>query len=220
MTWIKICGITNTNDAFLAADVGADMLGFIFAPESPRYISPEKARYIIRHVHSTFGPRAPLCIGVFVAENMNPAEISSQCMESGIDAAQLVGLMDDRTLTNLFTPAYAVIRPRDVEEAQYLWENYEQRDLSPRLPTLQVDTYQPGKYGGTGQLGIEDVIKHVSERAKRLMLSGGLTPNNVGDFVSYFKPWAVDVVSGTELNPGVKDPTKVHDFIRAVRAAQ
>lgn len=218
MTWVKVCGITNTNDAFLVAEVGADMIGFIFSPESPRYISPEKARYIIRHVHSTFGPRSPLCIGVFVAEDITAAEISTQCMESGVDAAQLVALSDWRVLTGLFIPAYAGVRPQTIEEAKFSAEEFEQKDLSARLPTLQLDTYHPEMYGGTGITPIAEVAQFLSERTKRLMLSGGLTVNNVGDYVNQFKPWAVDVVSGTEASPGVKDPVKVHDFVQAAKS--
>jgi phosphoribosylanthranilate isomerase len=219
MTWVKICGITQSDDAHFAVEAGADMLGFIFSPSSKRYIRPDHACDITQSIHETFGPRAPLCVGVFVATEQTIVQISSECLVSGVDAAQIVGLNDPRPLTRLWAPAYACIRPQTREEAAEQAERLELSDISARLPTLQIDAFHPNLNGGTGETASLEVATYLSQRTRRLMLSGGLNPDNVAEYIRAVRPWAVDVASGVERGPGVKDHEKVQSFIRNAKSA-
>lgn len=219
MTWVKICGITNLDDALSAADAGADMLGFIFNRQSRRYVEPDVVGQIVHEVHTAFGPRAPFCIGVFVGSELSAVEMSTTCLLSGVDAAQVVGLTDPRPLHRLWIPAYACIRPQTETEALQEMQRFELDDLPARLPTLQLDAYHPDLPGGSGLTPAEEVVRVLIQNAERLLLSGGLTPDNVSDFVSTFAPWGVDTASGTETTPGTKDPLKVRDFIQAAKSS-
>lgn len=216
MTRIKICGLTNRQDALFAAQAGADLLGFIFAPVSKRYITPEAGQQIIAEIKASLGENAPICVGVFVTQASTPAMIAAQCVVAGVDAAQIVGL-DSVAWLDVDVPAYACIRPETTEIATTQATLFEQLDLPEFLPSLQVDTFHPTLYGGTGETASEDVAKALSQRTRRFMLAGGLTPENVGHYVESVRPWAVDVASGTEASPGKKDLQKVRDFIEAVK---
>ncbi len=216
MIIVKICGITTLADAQFAAENGADLLGFIFAPVSKRYISPQAARPIIDAIHAQYWAR---CVGVFVVEmDTTAADIEAICRESGVDAAQLVGDFVDNVAPMLQTPAYITIRPESAVEAQLLATIYERPDNPLHLPTLQLDAFHPNLYGGTGETAAIDVAQALAQQTQRLMLSGGLTPDNVAQYVAAVRPFAVDVASGTEAHPGQKDPAKVSRFIQAAKS--
>lgn len=217
MTKVKICGLTTIEDALYAAEQGADLLGFIFAPVSKRYIQPAQAAQIIRQIREAMPDHAPLCIGVFVAEHMTAAEIFSQCQISGVDAAQLVSLERAALVKELEFPAYVGVRPETPSQAIADVAQFDRADLIEPLPSLQLDTFVPGQHGGTGETAPPDVIRTVAAHTQRLMLSGGLTPDNVVEFIALAKPYAVDVSSGTEASPGKKDPNKVRAFIQAAK---
>jgi phosphoribosylanthranilate isomerase len=220
MTVVKICGLTRYDDTLLAAQAGADLLGFIFAPVSKRHIDPAQAGTITRRLRETLGASTPLCVGVFVVENgTDAALINAQCEASRVDAAQLVGLSDLALPAGLDIPAYVCIRPATAEQAQREAELFERPDLPARLPTLQLDAFHPTLYGGTGATAAQEVIRQAAGQARRLMLAGGLTPDNVADAIRMARPWAVDVASGTEASPGQKDPGKVRDFIQAAKGS-
>ncbi len=217
MTQVKICGITNLDDALLAAEAGADMLGFIFAEVSKRYITHETAHPIIEQVKEL--NHAPLCIGVFVvADGMSPADVLAQCQISGIDAAQIVDMSAPEFLTQLDFPAYGCIRPATPEQAMQETAQFEHLDQSPNLPTLLLDAFHPKLYGGTGHTAPKAIARAVSQQSSRLMLAGGLNPDNVAEYIRDVQPWAVDVASGTEATPGKKDPAKVREFIQAAKS--
>lgn len=220
MTHIKICGLTTFEDAHHAAQQGADMLGFIMAPVSKRYIKPEAAREIIRALRKALGNTTPLCVGVFVAADLSPAEVAAQCQTATVDAAQVVGLDDPGWLAGLAVPAYGCIRPATMDDALAQTRRFARPDLPDSLPTLQVDAFHPTLYGGTGQTTPDDVALTVRRHTARLMLSGGLTPDNVAGYVRRIRPWAVDVASGTEASPGRKDPQLVTAFIQAVQSVK
>lgn len=207
MIQVKICGLTMLDDALYAAEMGADMLGFIFATVSKRYISPDAAQPIIAHIRQKFAERAPLCVGVFVADG----DIEEACRKSGVDAAQVVGMAQH--LSQLTVPVYACIRPETAEQALIETAQFELRNNPPDLPTLQLDAFHPNLYGGTGHTAPKAVMQAVVKKTARLMLAGGLTPENVVEFIREVQPWAVDVASGTETAPGKKDFTKVRKFI-------
>ena len=217
MTRIKICGLTTYEDAHHAAVSGADMLGFIMAPVSKRYIEPTVVRAIIDRLRVELGNDVPTCVGVFVAKDLSPDDLEQQSQSAGVDAAQVVGVADSDWLHALTIPAYGCIRPASIQQAEREARHFERITLPKHLPTLQVDTFHPMLYGGTGETTPVEIAVALKHQTQRLMLSGGLTPENVADYVRQVNPWAVDVASGTESQPGQKDPRKVETFIAAVR---
>ncbi len=218
MTVVKICGLTNLDDALFAAQQGAELLGFIFAPVSKRYITPKEAQPIVQAIHQQTQAR---CIGVFVVtDEVDAVQINQACQISGVDAAQVVGENLDNIVPLLQKPAYITIRPSSTVEAQLEATIYERLENPPYLPTLQLDAFHPDLYGGTGQTATLEIAKAVAQQTQRLMLSGGLTAENVAEYVTAIRPFAVDVASGTEAKPRYKDPEKVKRFIQAAKSVQ
>jgi phosphoribosylanthranilate isomerase len=214
---VKICGITNADDAFIAAEAGADLLGFIFYPKSPRYIPPKTAASITGAVRGSLGIHRPQFVGVFVNEPV--ARVRRLLDSVGLDLAQLHGREPSAAIQELAPRAYKAIRPQTQSQAQAELDAY--RDSmpdDPKLPQLLVDAYHPRQMGGTGQQANAELARRLSRRV-RLLLAGGLTPDNVAAAIREIRPWGVDVSSGIERSPGVKDPARVRAFIQAVRAA-
>ncbi len=218
MTRIKICGVTTLDDALRCAVAGADLLGLNFYPSSPRYLAPEKARALVAGLRGILGTACPLLVGVFV--NADASTIASILTEVGLDAAQLSGDEPPETLAALDGRAFKALRPRDVPDARAsALSALPHAPGDDRLPALLVDAYHPLLYGGTGEQASEDVARAVIEIAPRVMLAGGLTPENVAQRVRAIRPWGVDVASGVERAPGVKDFERVRAFIAAVKSA-
>ncbi|HNT73420.1 MAG TPA: phosphoribosylanthranilate isomerase [Anaerolineae bacterium] len=219
MVYVKICGITNLEDARVATAAGADFLGFIFYPPSPRYIAPEPAGEIVRAIRAEFGDVAPRCVGVFVDEPMDA--VRAAIAAASVDLAQLHGAETPGMVMALAPHAFKALRPQTLTEAQ---ENFAVYRLPPtvyRLPStpdLLVDAYHPQQMGGTGQVTDLEMARWLAERC-RLLLAGGLTPDNVADAVAQVRPWGVDVSSGVEAAKGKKDHAKVRVFIRAAKNA-
>jgi phosphoribosylanthranilate isomerase len=216
MTWIKICGMTNLEDALVAVEAGADAVGFVFYEKSPRYIRPEAAREIVEKL-----PAKLEKVGVFVNETEN--SISYVADEAMLTAVQMHGDDEDPHIADLvvgFRPhirilaAVSMQRPNPVEWAR-MW--------NPNVVhAFLADSGSPSQHGGTGRAfdwaassGAIGQIKKLG----RLVLAGGLTPDNVAAAIDIIKPWGVDVASGVESRPGKKDPEKVRAFVKAVRAA-
>ena len=211
MTWIKICGITRVEDALAAAEAGADAIGFVFYPPSPRAVAPERAADIAAAL-----PPGVEMVGVFVNESVaRMAEIRALV---GLDSIQLHG--DEGPEIALALPG-EVIRavrtaPRDLEEAARL----------ARYPAtaLLVDGERAGFYGGTGTPASQSAIA-AARRARRWILSGGLTPDDVAAKIAALVPWGVDVSTGVEVPtdvggaPGIKDSYRIAAFVAAVRAS-
>ncbi len=200
---IKICGITRVADALAAERLGADALGFVFFPKSPRYVSPEDAREICRQT-SPFVAR----VGVFVnREREFIEEIVTMC---GLSAVQLSG---DEPADFLADTPFPVIRAVRIKDGGDI------RSLAglPSGDTLVLDTFAPGSYGGTGVPFDWDLLEG-GIGGRRIVMAGGLTPENVGEAVRRFRPYGVDVASGVEERPGIKDHIKIGRFIRAVRS--
>jgi phosphoribosylanthranilate isomerase len=218
MTRVKICGVTTVADALFCAEAGAALLGLNFYPPSPRFLPPEAARLITDELRRTLGPRCPLLVGVFV--NASAGEIAQAIEIAGLDAAQLSGDESPATVAALDRRAIKAIRPRTRAEA------LEQAALfaasmpgDERLPSLLVDAYHKDLYGGTGEQAGREVAVAVRQQVPRLLLAGGLTPENVADRVRAIQPWGVDVASGVESGqPGIKDPAKVAAFIAAAQS--
>lgn len=216
MMQVKICGITTTEDALHAAAQGADMLGFIFADVSKRFVAPTEAQPIIAAVNAKYP--AVRCIGVFVVlPNMPAAKIDDAARRAGVHAAQIVGELTSEFLGALNTTYYVSSRPRTVEEAHSEAERFNHPMQRDDLPTLHLDAFHPTLYGGTGETAALDVARALAADTPRLMLSGGLNADNVADAIAQVRPWAVDVASGTEQAPGRKDPEKVTQFIQVAK---
>jgi phosphoribosylanthranilate isomerase len=199
---IKICGITNHTDAMAAEELGADALGFIFHPGSPRFISPENARAICRELSPFLGR-----VGVFV--NRNEDFILETVSRCGLSAVQLSGDEPADFLADAPLPVLRAVRLKRRKDLQTLADY-------PAGSTFVLDTFVPGTYGGTGVPFDWDLLENIVG-PYRIIVAGGLTPNNVSEVLSRFRPYGVDVASGVEESPGVKDHRKMRRFIQTIR---
>jgi phosphoribosylanthranilate isomerase len=217
MTRVKICGITTLEDAFIAVEAGADMLGFNFYAPSPRYLTPAACRAITDDLRAQLGASCPLLIGVFVNE---PAagEIVTQ---AGLDYAQLHGDESPEALAALAGRAFKAIRPRTVEEvAAQAAVFLPHAPVGDHTPALLVDAYHKDQYGGTGERTSLRIAQAACKATPRLLLAGGLMPDNVAELVRAFRPWGVDVASGVEgATKGRKDSAAVQAFMTEVKIA-
>jgi phosphoribosylanthranilate isomerase len=198
---VKICGITNYEDAAAAIDMGADLLGFNFYPKSPRYITPEKATEIIRKL-SAFTD----IVGVFVNESIEKIhEIKEQCQ---LDWIQLHG-DEDPEFCNEFRShnvkimkAIRVKDQKDVERAEDFFTD-----------AILLDAFNPKKYGGTGVSFDWNIIGHIG---KRIFLAGGINPDNAAKAIE-LGVYGIDVCSGIEAKPGKKDYKKMKKLFDNIR---
>ncbi|MBI5826367.1 MAG: phosphoribosylanthranilate isomerase [Deltaproteobacteria bacterium] len=200
---VKICGIISMEDASVAFEGGADAVGFIFYRKSLRYITPLAASRIVEGL----GPFITT-VGVFV--NESPEEIKAAISISGIDCVQLHGEEGPRDCLGYGLDVIKAIRVRDSSDIERL-EDF-------RVSAYLLDTYREGMHGGTGEAFDWDIAVE-AKRSGRVILSGGLDPDNVGEAVRRVRPYAVDVSSGVESAPGRKDPDRVLRFIKEARAA-
>lgn len=200
---IKICGITNIEDALLAVELGADALGFIFS-ESKRKITLSEAEKIASCL-----PPFVTCVGVFVNEfSEKVAEIFLNCK---INAFQLHGDETPFYCQNfLNTTVIKGFRMKDEKSLEKI-KDYETVDA------ILLDAFTEGEFGGSGKTFDWNLAVKAKKFQKPIILSGGLTPENVSEAISKVKPYAVDVCSGVELYPGKKDPQKMKLFIREVK---
>lgn len=205
MTRIKICGITNYEDAQCAVQSGADALGFVFA-ESPRQITPEKAGEITRRL----GPFIT-AVGVFVDR---PAEEVRRVLEvSGCTVAQLHGGESEDYVGSLAPySVVSVVRVRGTLDGADVARYKGAR-------AILLDTYVAGRAGGTGRRFDPALASRLVQEGYRVIMAGGLTADNVGEVVAAVRPYGVDVSTGVESAPGRKDHEKLARFVAAVRAA-
>ncbi len=204
MTRVKICGITNPEDALSAVEAGADALGFVFFKESPRHIFPEEAAGIIAQL-----PPFVQVVGLFVNEQADQVnEIADLCRLDlvqlhGDETAAYCGQIRRRILKALRVRSLTCLDPiSDYRTAGFL-----------------LDAYSPSFYGGTGTAFNWEIAAEAVKRHQRIILAGGLTPENVAAAIGQVRPWGVDVSSGVETAPGKKDPHKVRAFIRNAKEA-
>lgn len=198
MVKIKICGITNVDDALHAVTCGADALGLVFYAKSPRYVMPEQARTIIAAL-----PPFVTTVGLFV--NEAPQRIREIADFCGLDVIQLHG--DEGTESCDFAPR-RTIKALRVKDAASLAGH-----AAFQVSALLLDAWVAGAYGGTGEVFNWSLAAEVA-RQRPVILAGGLVPENVAAAVQAVRPYAVDVSSGVEATPGRKDPAKVAAFIR------
>ena len=205
MTKIKICGIKKIDDALDAMDAGADLMGFNFYPKSPRYIDVGTCRDIMA-VMRKYGHI--IYVGVFVNA---PLEQVRATMEiCGLNLAQLHGDETSEMVKSFHGKAFKAFRgvPQSINDF-----------VRDQAPALLLDASVKGAYGGTGTTADWTAAAELA-RQYPLLLAGGLTSENVGEAVRHVQPWGVDVASGVESSPGVKDASKMKAFVNAVRSAK
>jgi phosphoribosylanthranilate isomerase len=214
MTWVKICGMTNLEDALVAVDAGADAVGFVFYEKSPRNVSVDTAREIVAKL-----PQRIDKIGVFVNEEAE--RVSAITDQAGLTAVQFHGdewksPQEYAVNRDAFFCLPALEMVRDPATAIRSLRNVES---FPNLIGFLLDSGTTEKRGGTGKVfPWGDALSFSSLKAlRRIVIAGGLTPSNVGQAVEHLEPFGVDVVSGVEARPGKKDPQKVRAFVQAVR---
>ena len=213
-TRIKICGITREEDLRAAVAQGADALGFVFYPKSPRYVTPERFGALTQGL-------APYVSSVALFVNASVDEVRAVVDAGPVALLQFHG---DETMEECARIAAAVKRPfvhayrvkPDTAPADLLECELAYRTASPWFSSLLLDAYVDA-YGGAGKVFDWSLIP--KELAPRVVLSGGLSVQNATDAVARVRPWAVDISSGVEASKGIKDARKIADFIAAVRAA-
>ena len=211
MTKVKICGLTNLDDAVVAAEAGADYLGFIFYPPSKRAADEKAVQCIASHLRSL--PNCPQLVGVFV--NVSAETIHQTLNFCDLDLAQLHG---EEPIEDLHNPplkdrAYKAIRPKTKQAALDQSTTYTLLSPLEHLPSLLIDGYHPDLYGGTGETSDWEMARRLTSTMPKLMLAGGLTPSNVADAIQQVQPWCVDIASGVEASPGIKDHATLKQFI-------
>ncbi|MDP8230976.1 MAG: phosphoribosylanthranilate isomerase [Candidatus Gorgyraea atricola] len=208
---VKFCGITSARDAEKAVAVGADALGFVFFKESPRYISPKDAGDIIRRL-----PPYVSAVGVFVNEDLGFIE---ECVERyGLNAVQLHGDEDVK-----YCLGFKSLRFKGIKLIKAIRvKDKESLDSIEECPAdaFLLDAYISSVYGGTGKGFDRTLAVLAKEYDRRIIISGGLTSDNVYDIVKEIRPYAVDVSSGIESSPGKKNVELMEEFIKEVRRAE
>jgi phosphoribosylanthranilate isomerase len=223
MTLVKICGISEAKHARLAAALGADFIGMVFAP-SRRQVTIGQAKRIadglrkngsplhetsISAIEAALREKQPLLVGVFADQDSDT--INAIAAECGLDLVQLSGSEPWEMNEHVRLPILKCMKVRDGETAEQLMVHFHGGAV------LLLDPFVPGTYGGTGRTLDWHVAAKVAEQTPTV-LAGGLTPENVGEAVRKVQPWAVDVSSGVETD-GVKDPGKIRAFIAAAKGA-
>ena len=203
MTKIKICGITRPDDAQLASEYGARMIGMIFYDKSPRFISNSAAEKIVQIL-----PEEVLPVGVFV--NPEVEEISSIIDNTGIRAVQIHGKFNSDEVNNLKLPliqAYSISDKNDFDSIRQNGSDY-----------FLLDNKELNRYGGTGKTFDWELIP-TDLRKDRMILAGGITAENAAEAISKINPAFLDVSSGVESSPGIKDKMKLEQLFEAVERA-
>ncbi len=202
MTKIKICGITNAEDAKKAAELGADALGFIFFKKSPRRIDKETAREIIKSL-----PPFIAKVGVFVDEKEDIVrDTRSYC---SLTALQFHG-NETKEYCAQFNNVIKAFRIKDKKDLDRV------REYEPHVSAILLDTYSKNQIGGTGKTFDWSILDRLDTK-KPLILSGGITEKNAKTAISATKPYAIDSASGTESEPGKKDHIKMKNLINTVK---
>lgn len=209
---VKICGVTTPADARHAAEAGADAVGLNFYPKSPRFLTPGAAATIVREL-----PPFTVPVGVFVG--MPLRQVCSVAFQLGLRGVQTY---DDRPPAEDSFPFAHVpaFRVADAGQLDAVRRFVEMARAAGRPPSaVLIDSFVPGQMGGTGHVAPWHLLAGFDPGVP-VILAGGLTPENVAEAIAAVRPWGVDVASGVESSPGVKDPDRVERFVRAVRESR
>jgi len=201
MVKVKICGITNLEDALVAVEAGADALGFVFFQASPRHITPELASNIIRRI-----PPFIQTVGLFVNEALTIVNATAD--SCGLDIIQLHGEESPDYCNGVTRRVLKALRVRDLTSLEPMADY--------RVSAFLLDAWSPSAWGGTGQTFNWDIAASASEQG-RIVLAGGLTVENITEAIKQVRPHGVDVSSGVESMPGIKDAKKIKEFIRKAK---
>jgi len=208
-TRVKICGITRMEDATLAVELGAAALGFNFYPQSPRYIAPQAAREIIVRL-----PPLVMAVGIFANET-DGAHIATIARAAGVTVVQLHG-----PASPLPGPGSEGLDGFTVLHAIAVWKGFKPELLQHlKANAFLLDAFDPALHGGTGKTFDWSVARE-AKKFGTIILAGGLTPENVGRAIREVEPYGVDVASGVESAPGIKDPAKLRAFFAEVAKAE
>ena len=205
MVRIKICGITSHDDACTAIACGADALGFVFHGPSPRNLSPDVAADIISSL-----PPFVQTVGLFV--NEKPAAVNRIADRCGLDVVQLHGEESPEECAAVNRRVIKAFRVRDSSVLENI--------LYYPVAACLLDAWSPVAHGGTGTTFNWDIAADAVRRGHRIILAGGLTPDNIAAAVQTVAPYGIDVSSGVETAPGIKDPTRIRDFIARARCTE
>ncbi len=207
MTLIKICGITNLDDALAAVAAGADALGFNFYKPSPRYVTPRNAREIMDQL-----PGELMTVGVFVNEE-SPESVRNIAAEAGVAAFQLHG--DE-------SPGYCrELADRFVIKTLAVSANFDSQMVHAyETEAIMLDTKDNALRGGTGRRFDWSIAKQVNQLGKKLFLAGGLSPDNIAEAIAMVRPYAVDACSALEDKPGIKNHARLRAFVDVARSVQ
>jgi phosphoribosylanthranilate isomerase len=218
--WIKICGNTSAADALLAADAGADAVGFVFAA-SPRHVTESEVAGIVARL-----PKTVETIGVFVDAVFDEIYAAVRmCHLTGVQlhwdaAAGLPARLKSHLGRELRVLRVVHFGEGEAERVAKLAAAYEK---DPNVDGVLIDSRTVAAAGGTGvayDWGLAAKTAFQNAKERKLVVAGGLTPENVGEAIAALRPWGVDVVSGVEAEPGRKDPLKVREFVKRARAAE
>ncbi len=201
---VKICGITRAEDAGVAAELGASAVGFIFIRTSPRYLEPGRAKKIVQHL-------PPFVTPVGIVSHISRPEALAIVASSGVRCLQLHENDRRQEIGELPVPHYPVFRVSPEFKVDML------RVIT--TSAFMLNTYVDGTLGGTGKTFDWNVAVEAKQYG-RLILSGGLNPENIGDAVRKVGPYAVDASSGVERSPGIKDHDKLEAFFKAIRESK
>jgi phosphoribosylanthranilate isomerase len=196
--FVKICGITRVEDAHAAVDAGARAIGFVFWPESPRFVDPYRARSIVATLPAFVTP-----VGLFV--NQQVEYVAGVAALARLGAVQLHG---DETVEYAAAIRHPTIKALTLGDRVDAW---------PEQITILLDAHDPSKRGGTGRTIDWTAAAAIAAR-RRVLLAGGITPDNVGEAIGRVRPFGLDVSSGVERSPGVKDHKKINALFEAVHA--
>jgi phosphoribosylanthranilate isomerase len=202
---VKICGLTNLDDALAAAEAGADAVGFVLYRKSPRFVDPSTVRMIVRAL-----PPFVMPVGVFVNESV---ESVRDTMDScGLALAQLHGDESSAYCEEVGRPVLKALRVKDRISALAIAEFQGRAGVRGFV----LDAFSDQAYGGTGTLADWSLVAEIAKTC-RILLAGGLTPDNVADAIKAVRPYGVDVSSGVESSPGKKDHGRMRAFLQATR---
>ena len=211
MVRIKICGVTTPADARFAVEAGADAVGLNFYPKSPRYVTPERAAALVRALPAFTAP-----VGVFVGMPMR--QVCAVAYQLGLRGVQTYD--DDPPAEDTFPFAHVpAFRVKDATGLDYVRRFIEATQTCGRPPAaVLIDSHVEGVMGGSGRCAPWELLRGFDVGVP-LILAGGLTPENVAEAITVVRPWGVDVASGVESAPGVKDSEKVVKFVKNARTA-
>ena len=202
MVKVKICGITSLDDALTAVEAGADALGFVFYSASPRHVFPAQAAEIICRL-----PPFVQTVGLFVNEDQ--ATVNSTADQCGLDVVQLHGEETPEYCTSIRRRIIKAFRVKDFTTLDSL--------LPYKVAGYLLDAWSPAAHGGTGKTFNWEIAAEAAKRGHRIILAGGLTPENIAESIRQVHPYGVDVSSGVESAPGCKDPFKIRLFIERAK---